>query len=112
MSTLTFTLPSLPGLTFEAVPLDEPPPDNSLVFLYAKRRMVAVARFEAGVWHIAHRRFVCCWPTHWIKPNRPVCRAVSVGVAPPGSGRCVGQGNSAIQTVSGGATFEATEPHD
>lgn len=66
---VSFTIPSLPGLHFEAHPLPSPPPAGSIVFLYGDGRLVAVAEYEGdNVWNVAHQRFPGVEPTHWVKP--------------------------------------------
>jgi hypothetical protein len=88
MSVLFLTLPSPPGLSAEARPLTECPPDGVPVFLYSERRrlLVAVARFAGGAWEIVHERFPY-EPTHWIKPNVAVLANSILQGAPSGSGR-------------------------
>lgn len=65
---VSFTIPSLPGLRFEAYPLASPPEVGSLVFLYGDRRLVAVAWYRGdNVWEVVHERFPGVEPTHWVK---------------------------------------------
>jgi hypothetical protein len=65
---LTFTVPTMPGLTFEARPLSSPPPLGAIVFLYGSHRLVAIAQYQgADVWKVVHERFPGVEPTHWAK---------------------------------------------
>lgn len=65
---LSFAIPSLPGLRFDAVPLSAPPETGAIVFLYGEGRLVAVAEYQGrGVWDVAHQRFPGAEPTHWVR---------------------------------------------
>lgn len=67
----TFTMDSLPGLSFEARPLASPPPAGSIVFLYGDHRLVAVAEYQGNdVWNVVRERFPDVEPTHWVKTGQ------------------------------------------
>jgi hypothetical protein len=65
---IRFSIATLPGLRFEAVPLTSPPRPGAIVFLYGERLLAAVAEYEGGgVWNIVHERFPGLEPTHWVR---------------------------------------------
>lgn len=68
MPAVSFTLDGLPGVTFTARPLSDPPSEGSLVFLLGGNGLMAIAWYRGGAFEIVDRRLPDD-PTHWVVPQ-------------------------------------------